>query len=110
MVACHFKNCQRFTGSAFLTVFAFPKDMITLTGDPRVYTQLGGTTGMPLHRVFCPDCGSSTMMYRDDTGRINIAAGTLDDASFQTDREYLLRRKASLGPAGPGDAGLCCPG
>jgi hypothetical protein len=33
MVACHFKNCQRFTGSAFLTVFAFPKDMITLTGD-----------------------------------------------------------------------------
>jgi hypothetical protein len=82
MVACHCKNCQRFTGSAFLTVFALPKDTITLTGDPMVYTQPGGTTGMPLHRVFCPDCGSSVMMYRDDTGRINIAAGTLDDASF----------------------------
>ena len=50
------------------------------------------------------------MMYRDDTGRINIAAGTLDDASFQTNREYLLRRKASLGPAGLGDAGYAAQG
>ena len=82
MVACHCKDCQRQTGSAFLTVFAFPKGTVTLTGDPQIYTRPGGTTGMPLHRVFCPDCGSSIMMYRDDTNRINITAGTLDDTSF----------------------------
>ena len=35
-----------------------------------------------MYRVFCPDCGSSIMMYRDDTDRINITAGTLDDTSF----------------------------
>jgi hypothetical protein len=82
MVACHCKDCQRQTGSAFNTVFAFPKGTVTLTGDPQIYTRPGGTTGMPLHRVFCPDCGSSIMMYRDDTNRINITAGTLDDTSF----------------------------
>jgi hypothetical protein len=82
MVACHCKNCQRYTGSAFLTVCAFPKGAITLTGDPQTYTRPGGTTGNPLHRVCCPDCGSSIMVYRDDNDRINITAGTLDDTSF----------------------------
>jgi hypothetical protein len=82
MVACHCKDCQRFTGSAFNPVFAFPNGSISLTGDPKIYTQPGGTSGMPLHRVFCPDCGSSIMMYRDDTGRVNIGARTLDDTEF----------------------------
>src|ERR1700757_3016538 len=65
-----------------MTVFAVPKGTFTLTGDPHTHTRPGGTTGKPLHRVFCPDCGSSIMMYRDDTDRVNIAAGTLDDTSF----------------------------
>jgi len=82
MVACHCKDCQRYSGSAFLTVIAFPKGTITLTGDPQTFTRPGGTTAMPLHRVFCPDCGSAIMIYRDDTHRINIMAGTLDDTSF----------------------------
>jgi hypothetical protein len=82
MVACHCTNCQRYTGSAFMTVFAVPKETVTLTGDTQVYTQSGGAFGLPLHRIFCPVCGSSLMVYRDDTQRINILAGTLDDTSF----------------------------
>lgn len=82
MVGCHCRDCQRFTGSAFLPVFAVPKGALSLIGEFQTYTQPGGTTGMPLHRVFCPACGSSVMMYRDDTGRINVAAGTLDNPSL----------------------------
>src|SRR5215218_1821519 len=54
MRACHCKDCQRFTGSAFLTAVAVPIGSITFTGDPKTYTQPGGTTGRPLHRCFCP--------------------------------------------------------
>jgi hypothetical protein len=61
---------------------AFPKDSITFTGDPKIYTRPGGTSGLPLHRHFCPECGSSLAVHRDDTGRIMIMAGTLDDTSF----------------------------
>jgi hypothetical protein len=82
MRACHCKNCQRFTGSAFLTVVAVPSASITITGDPKVFTQRGGTSGLPLHRRFCPECGSSLTVHRDDTGRLMIMAGTLDDTSF----------------------------
>ena len=102
MVACHCKNCQRYTGSAFLTVIGFPKGTITLTGGPKVYTQPGGTTGIPLHRVFCPDCGSAIMVYRDDTGRINIAAGTLDDTSvFRPTANVYSETKQSWVPLAP---------
>lgn len=32
--------------------------------------------------MFCPDCGSAILLYREDTDRINITAGTLDDTGF----------------------------
>jgi hypothetical protein len=82
MRACHCKDCQRFTGSAFLTAVAVPIGSITFTGDPKTYTQPGGTTGRPLYRRFWSDCGSPLTVHRDDTGRMMIMAGTLDDTSF----------------------------
>ena len=82
MRVCHCKDCQRFTGSAFLTVVAVPKAALTIIGEPKVYTQPGGTSGLPLHRRFCPDCGSSLTVHRDDTERVALLAGTLDDTSF----------------------------
>ena len=110
MVTCHCTDCQRFTGSAFFPVFAVPNGAISVTGDPRTYTQPGGTTGLPLHRVFCPDCGSPIMMYREDTGRINISAGTLDDADFfkPTAHIYCETRQSWL-CYGPACAVVPCP-
>jgi hypothetical protein len=82
MIACHCTNCQRFTGSAFMPVFAVPKGTLVMTGNAQVYTVPGGTSGLPLHRTFCSTCGSSLTVHRDDNTRINILAGTLDDPSF----------------------------
>ena len=82
MVACHCTNCQRYSGSAFMAVFAVPKSTVAMTGEPQVYTQPGGEPGLPLHRSFCPGCASSLIVYCDDTRWINILTGTLDDSSF----------------------------
>ena len=109
MRACHCKNCQRFTGSAFLTAVAVPAASITFTGDPKVYTHPGGTTGLPLHRRFCPECGSSLTVHRNDTGRLMIMAGTLDDTSFvkPTANIYCESKQAWV-PLSPDIPGFPC--
>jgi hypothetical protein len=58
-----------------------PSESLQVTGEPRTYTQPGGTSGLPMHRLFCPDCGSQLMLRREGTGRTMILAGTLDDTS-----------------------------
>jgi hypothetical protein len=82
MRTCHCKDCQRFAASAFLTAVAVPAGSVVVTGDPKVYMQPGGISGLPLHRTFCPDCGSSLMIRRNDMQRIILLAGSLDDTSF----------------------------
>jgi hypothetical protein len=77
MLACHCKDCQRSTGSAFLTAVGVPADAVSFTGEMRTYTQPGGMTGLPLHRRFCVGCGSPVYL-----GRVLLMAGTLDDTSF----------------------------
>jgi hypothetical protein len=57
MRACHCKDSQRFTGSAFLTAVAVPDTSIVISGEPKTYTQPGGTSGLQLHRRFCPSFG-----------------------------------------------------
>lgn len=82
MRACHCKECQRFTGSAFVTAIAVPREAITITGAMTTYTQPGGTSGLPLHRRFCPRRGSPIIVQVEDSTRMAIMAGTLDDTTF----------------------------
>jgi hypothetical protein len=81
MRACHCKECQRFTGTAFATVIAVPKEAIRFTGTLKTYTQAGGTSGLPLHRRFCPGCGSAITVEVEGSERMVIMAGTLDDTA-----------------------------
>jgi hypothetical protein len=102
MMACHCKDCQRQTGSAFLTAVAVPNDTITVSGDLRTYTQPGGTTGLPMHRRFCPQCGSQVLLEREQSGRIYIMAGTLDDTSFvRPERSIFCESKQAWVPLPP---------
>jgi hypothetical protein len=82
MRACHCKVCQRFTGSAFVTAIAVPRKSIIITGTLTTYTQLGGTSGLPLHRRFCPECGSPVVVHVESSTRMVIMAVTLDDTAF----------------------------
>ena len=82
-VACHCKNCQKQSGTAFSVVLAVPADSLEVTGDSlRTYEETG-ESGQPVHRKFCGTCGSP--IISDVTaleGMLFIKAGTLDDASW----------------------------
>ena len=82
MMACHCKTCQRHSGTAFSTLVAVPRDAVSITGDLKTYTEPGGVSGEPLHRRFCPNCGSPVILEREGSPRILLLAGTLDDTSF----------------------------
>lgn len=79
---CHCADCQRFTGSAFSTVIAFPASELKVKGALKTFTK-AGDTGNLIHRRFCPECGSGIV---DEAaalpGMVMINAGTLDDHSW----------------------------
>ena len=73
--ACHCRDCQRLTGSAFFVRALFPKDQVTITGQVAEYP-----SGDNVTRKFCPRCGSQ--LFADRKSRpdaISIALGSFDD-------------------------------
>jgi hypothetical protein len=80
-VVCHCTICQRHIGSAFATLMAFPAGSVAVTGTLSTYTEPGGSTGQPMHRCFCPRCGTPIILEREGGERTLITAGTLDDRS-----------------------------
>jgi hypothetical protein len=81
-IVCHCTICQRHIGSAFATLTAFPAESVVITGTLKTYTEPGGVTGEPMHRRFCPNCGTPITVQREGMPRLLIAAGTLDDTSI----------------------------
>jgi hypothetical protein len=79
---CHCRDCQKFTGSAFASVVAVPKDSLSIQGKLTTYSK-AGDTGQALERRFCPECGSGIV---DEAavmpGVVMINVGTLDDSSW----------------------------
>jgi len=76
---CHCRNCQRYTGSAFETVVAFPSENIKVQGELKTY-QDTGDSGQPVFRRFCPNCGSGVIADVNVLpGMTLVLAGTFDD-------------------------------
>lgn len=79
---CHCTHCQRQSGSAFSTNLGVPSAALQITqGQTKVY-QDTGSSGQPVYRHFCGDCGSP--IYSDVVAMPGLAwlkAGTLDDTS-----------------------------
>lgn len=78
---CHCVDRQKHTGTAFVSGMAFPAEAVVVTGALATFTQPGGQSGEPMHRRFCPKCGSPILIEKDGTGRKLLMAGTLDDNS-----------------------------
>jgi hypothetical protein len=79
---CHCRNCQRYTGSAFETLMAFPAEAVSLQGELKTYADIGDS-GQTLHRRFCPNCGSGVVAEPDILpGMMVVLAGTLDDPAM----------------------------
>ena len=56
LVACHCKECQRQSGSAFGMSMPVTKDSLTVTGLTKQFTHIADS-GNEVTGVFCPDCG-----------------------------------------------------
>jgi hypothetical protein len=81
---CHCRNCQHYTGSAFEALIAFPAASVSVQGELKTYDDTGDS-GQPVHRRFCPNCGSGVVNEVDVLPGVTIVlAGTLDDpAAFK---------------------------
>jgi hypothetical protein len=78
---CHCRNCQRYTGSTFEAVVAYPKNAVSVEGELKTY-QDTGDTGKAVFRRFCPNCGSGVLAEAEALpDMVIVLAGTLDDTS-----------------------------
>lgn len=58
---------------------AFPSASVSLQGELKTYNDTGDS-GQPVHRRFCPNCGSGVIAEADILPGVTIVlAGTLDD-------------------------------
>ena len=76
---CHCRDCQRYTGTAFAAGMLHSADAVTVAGELQSFAATG-TSGKPVHRLFCPACGSGILVRGDVMpGLVVLQAGTLDD-------------------------------
>jgi hypothetical protein len=78
---CHCRNCQRYTGSTFEAVTAYPASAVSVEGELKTY-QDTGDSGKSVFRRFCPNCGSGVLAEAEVMpDMVMVLVGTLDDAS-----------------------------
>ena len=99
IVACHCTHCQKQSGTAFSMNIGVPGDSVTVTGESFCTYEDTGTTGQPILRKFCGNCGSPILSDVKAAGGVYfIKAGTLDDTSWVVpSAEIWCDSKASWG-------------
>jgi len=82
--ACHCRECQKQSSSAFGLSMPVRASTIQLSGDPAFYER-PNHSGSSTRCFFCPNCGSR-IYHRDASAGefISLKAGTLDDTSGLT--------------------------
>ncbi|HSM94638.1 MAG TPA: GFA family protein [Rhizomicrobium sp.] len=77
--ACHCRDCQTWSGSAFSMQFIVPEDDFALTGTPHHYERPSQDGTRISHQYGCAKC--LTRVYNTNTrrpGMVVVRAGTLD--------------------------------
>lgn len=85
---CHCRDCQRFTGSAFVELIRVPREAANVTGELKSVDLKGGS-GNIVRRHFCPSCSSPIFVeVLRRPGMANFMVGTLDNPGlFAPQRE-----------------------
>lgn len=79
---CHCSHCQKQTGTSFSILVGVPNEALSIQGDLKTFLDTG-TSGKPVHRKFCPECGSPIVSVVDEVPGLSfIKAGTLDDTNW----------------------------
>jgi hypothetical protein len=78
--ACHCRDCQRITGSAFVINLWIESEFVERRGAEPKSFQLKGGSGKPHEVFFCGSCGTYVWSRYHPTGdALFVRAGTLDD-------------------------------
>jgi hypothetical protein len=57
-LVCRCKNCRQSGGTFASIVVMVPESAVKMTGQPKVYQDTNTTSGKPVQRAFCGNCGS----------------------------------------------------
>jgi hypothetical protein len=83
ILACHCRECQRWSGSAFGLSMPVRRDSFSLTCGAAKPWRHTGASGFESTYWFCADCGGHIFGQRSDRPDVvTIRAGTLDDTSW----------------------------
>ncbi|MFK7889337.1 MAG: GFA family protein [Granulosicoccus sp.] len=78
--ACHCLQCQKQTGTECSVIVGVPTDSVTVRGDTLKTYEHSGTSGLPVLRKFCGNCGSPVLTFvKAYEGLLFLKAGTLND-------------------------------
>jgi hypothetical protein len=79
--ACHCRDCQRLTGSAFVINLWIERKYVEITrGEPASVRLKGGSTGKPHDVFFCAACATQLWSRYQVVGdALFVRGGTLDD-------------------------------
>jgi hypothetical protein len=95
---CHCLDCQKESGSPFVTEVYVPRSSVELTGKTTRYTRIGDS-GKSVHRNFCSACGTVVLTEFDvEPDNVSMKACSLDDPAWVTPNLhlYVTRRQPWL--------------
>jgi hypothetical protein len=95
LFACHCKECQRQSASAFgMALWVRTSSVALLSGELKTWVR-STPSGRKLVCQFCPACGSRVFHQSADQNQIlSIKPGTLDDTSWLRPAAHIWSRSA----------------
>jgi hypothetical protein len=91
--ACHCRDCQRLTGSAFVVNLWIEADLVDALGAAPRSFRLKGGSGRPHDVFFCGRCATHLWSrYGTPGDSLFVRAGTLDDPSVVTPDVHIFAR------------------
>jgi len=92
--ACHCRDCQRHTGSAFVINLWIEREFVVATGTPPKSYRLTAGSGHPHDIYYCEACGIRlwSHYHRALGDTLLLRAGTLDDPAAVTPDVHIFTR------------------
>ena len=102
--ACHCKDCQTWSGSAFSLQFILPEDQLEVTDDPQLFELTSPQSGRTSRQRGCSTC--FTRVYNSNSARpglVTVRAGTLDRSDELKIVAHIWTKRKVTGITIPGD-------
>ena len=94
LLACHCRECQRQSGSAFGMSMLVKKDNLTVTGLTKQFRRMADS-GNEVTGVFCPECGVRIYhVLKSAQDVLALKPGTLDDARWLRPELFIWMKSA----------------